>query len=392
MPVVLAPLAAVGIAIIALLIMLGAALLAKWIAHIIPRNIPVIGSWIADRVEGLANLAVASIQGFLSDAVHPVVKLMTAPFTVIGRLYDVATSTLNQMYATLRAIVTATIPRAIATAERYTVNAVAALKRYVQDLVGTVERRLTALINAARAYAASLVADLKRYVQDLVATVERQLIRLIDQVRTYAEDLVRAAEAAAAAALARAVHNLTALITDLRTFVVDSVRTLEDLIAGRFAQAERDALAAAKAAEAGAIATVDGAVTSALAGVWPALVTDVDALAGEWADVFPDILAGGLDWAKVIPRDLAGEVAITGALAGVLTRYLRECGLPNCRNLGGLGRELQALLGIVEDGSFLALIVALATDPKGAARTVDAVFGPVARATTNGVADLIGVR
>jgi hypothetical protein len=57
--------------------------------------------------------------------------------------------------------------------------------------------------------------------------------------------------------------------------------------------------------------------------------------------------------------------------------YLRECGVPNCVNLSQLGKDLQALLGLVEDASFLALIVDLIHNPAEGADIVNTVFGPV---------------
>lgn len=393
MPVVaIAPLAAVGIAIMALLLLLGAGYLAKFVARIMPTNIPLIGGTIRAIVEGAAQSALDAIGSALRAAVKPVEKIITGPIAVAAALYGVTLQFANQVYDQLRTIATVTVPRVITTVEAYADTAVRGLRRYLVDLIETITRQLEALITAARAYAASLVASLKRYTQDLVGTVERQLIRMIDQLRTYAEDLVRAARAAAAAALAAAVTDLTRTIDVLRSFVVAQVHALTDLIETRFSKAEADALRWARDAETAAVGTIDAAVTAGVAAVWPTLVTDVDTLVGEWEAVFPDILTGVGDIAKAIPRDIAGEAAITGVVTGVLARYLRDCGLPNCKNLGGFGRDLQALLGLVNDAAFLTLITGLALSPAVTAREVDDVIGGVARATTSTLADLVGVR
>ena len=388
----LAPLAAVVVALLAAILLLAALYLGKYIARVMPTNIPLIGSSIRSFIESASNLAIASIQGLLDNAVEPLVKVITAPVAVIGRLYDILLSTVNRIYSMTKTIVTVTIPRAISVAESYAATAVAAARRDLTDLVRATEAQLARAIDLARAYAAALVATARRDLTDLIRKTEAQLAAAIYAVRRYAEDLFHVAEAAAAAALATAVHTLTGMITELRTFTVDAIRTLDDLIQGKFAQAEADALAAAHAAELAAVGAIDAAVTTGLAGVWPSLVTDIDTLTGAWEDVFPDILTGVKDLARAIPRDIAGEAVLTGAMAGVLTRYLRDCGLPNCRNLSSLGRDLQALLGLVGDAGFLALVTGLALEPAATAREVDDVFGPVARDTADALTHLVGVR
>ncbi len=93
--------------------------------------------------------------------------------------------------------------------------------------------------------------------------------------------------------------------------------------------------------------------------------------------------------------DLPGTLAAiaTGALAlsRVQLRYLRECGIPNCKNLGGFGRLLQDLIGVVETGAILVLVAEAAQHPEATARTVNELVGGPVREAAHTFRELAGV-
>jgi hypothetical protein len=104
-----------------------------------------------------------------------------------------------------------------------------------------------------------------------------------------------------------------------------------------------------------------------------------------------DVVAGVRAIAGANVTDLAGVGALAGATALTLTRFLRECGIPNCRNLGKVGRDLQGLFAFAEDGALLGLLAAMITDPAGTATEVENVLGPVARGAVTATRETIGV-
>ena len=162
-------------------------------------------------------------------------------------------------------------------------------------------------------------------------------------------------------------------------------------IEARFAQglkyADAVALSTATAAV-GALTTDVGKVAHA---EWVAITDDVKALEGVIASDLPDIGALVRAIPRAVPLDIAGTIGGTLALERVLTRYLIDCGIPNCRNLGGLGRELADLLKLVEGAGFLAFLVAMVTDPDGTSREVNDVVAPIVVDTVNGARHLIGL-
>ncbi len=112
---------------------------------------------------------------------------------------------------------------------------------------------------------------------------------------------------------------------------------------------------------------------------------------GVAATDFPDITAWLKGISTTAATDIAGVTALSVATAGTLARYLERCGMPNCRNLSKIGRDLQDLFALIEGGSFLALIAYMISDPEGAAREAQSVLGPVVDDIGNGIRDLIGV-
>jgi len=68
---------------------------------------------------------------------------------------------------------------------------------------------------------------------------------------------------------------------------------------------------------------------------------------------------------------------------------MRECGVPNCRNLSSLGRELHQLLDDLAGGALLALFAALISDPQGTAHWLTDNVGGVVEDAVTGARDLL---
>ena len=353
MPIAL--LAPVVIALVALLIIYGGRYLAHFIAAIFQR-IPVPGMGTVGRfVAGLADAAVAAIEGMLSAAVAPAVNLVLAGPRALGALFEDAADAAGALYWMIRRV-TWWVDGLIAAvmAHLWAVEAVAL--KYAHNLYADA---------VARIYAVEAVA--LKYAHDLYADAVGRIYAVEAVALKYAHDLYADAVAriyAVEAAALKYAHNLYADAV-ARIYAVEAVAL--DYARSVAVQAERDA-----------IATVDTTAAAVAGTVWPDITADADALAGELATDLPDLRALVDAIPRVRPLDLADALAGVGAVEAVLTKYLRDCGVPNCRNLGKFGHDLQALFGLVEDGALFALLAALITDPGDTVRPLHDFLAPLA--------------
>jgi hypothetical protein len=259
------------------------------------------------------------------------------------------------------------------------------------NLISAVETVLLADIAAARDYALRLARSVEVWAAAQLAAAVLALHQLISAVETRLLNLISAVETHIFAVLAADVAALLARIASLQAWTAAQVQGALAFTAARFAQAEADIVTAEHAAIAQSIALVDAGVVHGLSDVWGDVTTAAAAAEGVIATDFPDILAGLKDIAGAVPADIAGVAALTGGLSIALTRYLEQCGVPNCRNLSKYGRDLRDLLGLVEGADFLAWLVELAHDPHGAAVEVETVLGGITRPIASEARSLFGV-
>lgn len=279
--------------------------------------------------------------------------------------------------------------------------------------VGKLRDLITAAIHTAHAYAAGLVAS-----------VRAELARDIGHAEDLAKNLAKAAEAEAAHALHEvkvqvygSIHDVENLARHLATAATaDAAKALAGVktqvygsihaVEGAYRAADTDltklvtstavtTLGAAEHYTDLAIKTIKGIVVVDIPGVvapvYDGLIEDVGVLGGVIATDFPD-LSSLLD-ALPSTDGLTTAASIAGALtiARVMTRYLSECGIGNCRNLSGIGRAFQDLFGIVEGGAFLALLAELIADPQGAAQDLDSFLSPIVDPLVSAGRELLGV-
>ena len=326
-------LALVVVALVALAIIYGAKLFTRLLQQLFDR-IPVPGMKTVGRfIVGLADTAVAGIEAVLSASVSPAIALVTAGPRAIGVLLD--------------------------------------------DMVKVADTLYWQVVHTAGAILAQLKA-VGHYLADRIDTVAYQLGSLIAADAHYlANRIDTVAAEARALTVATGHYVMTVLAGELAR--VDAALSY---LAGRIDTVYGAAVTAARGyaieAEHAAIATVDTTAAAVAGTVWPDITADADALAGQLATDLPDLRALVDAIPRVRPLDLAGALAGVGALEAVMTRYLRDCGVPNCRNLGKFGHDLQALFGLVEDGALFALLAALITDPGDTVRPLHDFLAPIA--------------
>ena len=382
-------LAAAVVALIALMVLYGIAYLVKVVAHMMPDiHIPLLGN-LRDIALAAANTVLTAIGSLMARVLSPIGKIIQYPIEVVQRIIAAIYAAIGATLDTVSWVVTHAIPAAIHHLSKSVFHRISQLAGNVWAGIHAAERLAHHLVAAAVGTLGHTIAALRAGVWDGIHTVEH--------------DLSRAEKAAAAAAAAA----LTQAEKYARNYVASTVKTINGDIAG-VDQSIAHALGTAETYTAKAVKTLAGTVASTAAGVAGSLVTDIDhgvtaALGAAWPTVegdigaiggvlgagWPDIQAwlGDLDLSKI--GDIAGLASVVGVLSNVVTRYLRDCGAPNCRNLGGFGRDLQSLIGLVEDGAILALFADLAFRPAEAASDVESVLGGLARGTADTVSSLL---
>src|SRR6266702_1706265 len=212
--------------------------------------------------------------------------------------------------------------------------------------------------NLARAYATAKFTEAVHFAEHVYNVVRAYATAKFAEAVHFAEHVYNVVHAEVAESLAAAKHYAGAIALSTATAVVGIFST--DL--GKVAAAE-----------------------------WVKITDDVAALEGVIATDLPDIGALARAIPRAIPRELADVIAGGLAVDALAIRYLRECGIPNCKNLHGFGKDLQRLFGLAEGAAFLGFLAYIITDPDGATRETEQVAGAILSDTIDGVRHLIGV-
>lgn len=391
MPIVaVAGLGAVADAIVAIIVILAIVAVAYLISKF-GSYIPYIGGWLAAQTTKFLAWTRDQLYSVYDKMAWGLTATVNATVTIITFFPQKVLDAAGVLYYTLSWIKFTLVPRALSAAYDFA-SAVAvaaygyALALYNQavDFTRTVELAAygyalslysqaigfaQAVLSAAYAYTATLYSATLAQISALEAAVGADLAAL----STFVGAEVLAAEQYAAGLVTAAVQALEADIaaTEAR---------LTALIQSYVAAAEKDVLT-----------LVDGAAVVALTDVWPGLVTDVDGILAEIPQELTDIRDLLATIPRAIPGDLASALSALGVLAIPLLRYLRECGVPMCKNLHGLSDLFNDLLTVETDLALLGLFTTAARSPRRAAALIMGTIAPVVREASAVTRDLIGV-
>lgn len=364
MPVV----AVFAVALVALLILLASAYLVEWTSNLVPNwHIPGLGN-IRSTYKSLANGALAAVLNLMDDAVHALAVCITTP---MGWVINWLTNIIEFCEATANAVkwlVTTEIP---------------ATSRAIQAWVN-------GLITATKAYAVAYVLQTSRSIQSWATGITAAALT---DAKAYTLDTSRAIQSWVNGLVAQAVATAEA-------FTLAQSRAIQAWVTGLIGGVQNDAAAASAAAAAAASAA--SKALSAATGATNAAVTDVAALAAKvpsiveglvdvpvaaaidavWGDL-TDAVDGAIDVAgdldtditdalkdvtKAVPTDLVGVLAGVTSISIAATRFMRDCGIPNCKNLSGLGNFLEDLLDGASLAAMLAMLLEIVHDPEQAAQ------------------------
>jgi hypothetical protein len=348
MPVALALLPAIIIALLCVLLYLAVQQAVKVIGMSMPDwHIPGLGS-IRDAVVNAGTSVFNATASYLDGQVRPLAHALAAPVIVFRRLFDRYLGTLQTVYNTLHVIVSVKLPAVYHAAINWADH----------------------VYNLAVAFAAARIAALA----SVVELRYRQAIGWADHVYNLAVAFAAARIAALALTVDQLYHQALAYAD---AAVSGLARTVEQLYRQAIAYAD----AAAKAAFLAAISTIDASVGAICLPLWPEVAGAISRIEAAAAGAFADQLARLKGISRVSPGTLTGEIAGTLALVTTLAEFTADCVIPNCRNLSQVGRDLQAIFGLVEEGLIVALLAEAASDPAGTAHVVrDAIGGTLGSA------------
>ena len=385
MPIVLAGLALVLVAVLGMLLLSGYEQFAKATSQLVPDwHIPGFGSprqwWNA-----AAGALGASVAGVFAYSLGPLAHLIQVPVrwlqkhlsgwlaagvavlhvltylrtSLIPWVLNAAITRANQLYLAARAYAASLV-----TELRTLLSAV---ETRLLNLVSAVELRVLALLAAAVAGLHALVSAVELRLLGLLSAVESRLLALVSAVELRLLGLLSAVES-------RLLALVSAVVAELRT---ELAVTKAWLIAYCDATVARVVNAA--------LANEHVLLGRALAATWPRALDEIDQV----------IAAADTDFAAALANlrglrglSLANPFAVVGALAGVLTgllRFTRDCTIPNCRNLSQVGRDLQELFAVVEGEALIGLLVAAAHDPGGVGRAALDVAAPLITDAADGI-------
>lgn len=384
--------AAVAAALTALLLLYGAKLFADLLSHLIPRF--GVGPFHVDLgglIRGAANAALHAVENLMDSSLHALVAFITYPVHVVDQLFGWLVNGITEAATTAEWIVDTYVPRYYHAALAYAYKLTVYAEHYAVTMANNVYRALVHNVAQLRAMIAAgdravtlwVISNIKMLERLINSTYNRTYSLLasnIKQIDTWLVNDVKALQSDIGRAVATGEAYTRAYATGVTSALTSEVAALDAKI-----------VTATSTAISGAVGVITTDIGNIAATTWQDLDTAVTAATGVLATDFPDIGAWikGLDITKAL--DIAGVTALSISTAGVIARYLEQCGIPNCRNLSAIGRALQDLFGAVEDGALLAFLIYLISDPEGAAAELQAVLGAIVDPLVSAGRDLLGV-
>lgn len=392
MPVVAVPgLAILAAALLALLALLASKYLVKVIAYIIPDwHIPGFSnlrSWILNAAES----SMRAVANTLDSAVGILGSYVAYPVAVLKALLDALAAGITATADTLHWVMRSGVPHLISILRVGVWAGIHALHHALTHLLHAAVRHLAHLIALARHFAAHLVHDLRIGVWKGIHGIEHLAHHLVSALAAVVATNLALANKYTRQYVAQAVHGIKVALGDVDKSIAQSLGTAEKYTDKAIHTLAGTVATTATAAAGALITDIDTAITTTAEAAWGEIDDVVKELVKVLGTDLPDIAAGLRSIPKAIPGDLALAIAALGTLAIPMLRYMRTCGIPNCRNLSQYGRDLQSLLAIVEDGALIALFAEFVSDPQAAAQDAKTILGPIADGARSIARDVLGV-
>lgn len=390
MPVALAGLADVAYAL--MLLLLAAALTA--LIYVLVNSLgkaPVVGSWISHTLAGWLTDARNALLKSARSSWHGLVNLfnwgnhLLATILVHGyQFYDEASAAVSRIaFVRLPEIAGHAYSQALAlydTARADITSAYQQATHYAAGLVSAAEAWAQARINQLALEATSLFTRAEHDALTWVSQAESGAANLVTESSTALRADIASAEAIAAHEVSALQASVQAAVNQLAADITSGLQTAEALASSQVTALQR-----------GIVTDLETIGDSAISIAWPDAVPDLQALRGILGADFPwlnDLL--GL-MAGAGTAGLLGALIRSMATSQALTKLATDCIVPNCRNLGGLGSDLQQLLGLLSDAALAAWIAELVHSPGAWAQDMQATAAPAGDSVITSARTLLGI-
>lgn len=389
-PLALVP-AAVIAALLAIIFILAWNTFGAALVHAISVDIPYVGNVLGDLVELALDGAYAIVAALMDYIVAPIENFIIRPIEAIQNPINALEYAVGQLASGMQSIVTGIIPAAVTALANLSGTIGSGASTLIFNDINETTGRFSLEIDAISGRVDSDFTSAESYAHALF----EQAMATTAAVGLSAAEISNIADNVATSIVDASLSNINGLIN---TGVATATGYADTLAAGIEADIAR-AVATAEAFATTAIAGVKGidtvdvdnvvaAAIGAIATELPAAVVGAIDTAGDWG---ADIIDGLRDIPLAKIGSLAGVAALAGATTLSFARYLEECGIPNCENLSQYGKDLQSLLGLVGDASFLALLVELIEHPGSASETFNDTFGGAVSAGESLTHQLLGI-
>ncbi len=369
MPVVaVGAIGAVIAALLALLILYGIRALAQVVGHLVPDwSFPGLGN-IRSHIVGAAQAALRGTAAWLDAAAGAAAGWVLAPWHVIRVFMDKVASLANSTYL---------MGSRLLHLAQHVYNLARA---YAAAQALRVLHFAEHVYNVVRAYATAKFAEAVHFAEHVYNVAHAEIAAVLSAATHLAQHVYNLAIAYAFAKVLTAIHFAEHVYNVAHAEIAQSLAAAKHY-AGAIALTTATAVVGIFSTDLGKVAAAE----------WVKITDDVAALEGVIATDLPDIAALARAIPRAIPRELADVIAGGLAVDALAIRYLRECGIPNCKNLHGFGKDLQGLFKLAEGAAFLGFLAYIITDPDGATRETEQVAGAILSDTIDGVRHLIGV-
>lgn len=388
--VALPALALIVVALLALLLLYSADKLGKFISSLMP---DISFGWVGSLrgwVDGAISSAYNTVAGWVSASVGPIEKFFLIPYHIMSELYLKVIHTYESVYNNL-VLAYRYAEHIYNLAAQFALNYVHQAIAYTQHVynlaVGEAESLATRAEHSAEGYALHLYDAAKADILDVAHEAEALYAQAVQTAQSLAVQAESLAQSLAAGVASTALAEVQAVQHLAQSLYADALDYADKLGAGVLSDAEHYAAGAIGAA----VTDIDHAVTGAVQGIWDGISTGVSDLEGALGVDLPDVGALVRAIPRAVPADIAAAIAGAYAMSAVAVRFMAECGVPNCKNLSKIGRELQALFSLVEGASFLAFIVGMVKDPQTTAQETVSLLSVIVKDELAAFRNLVGI-
>lgn len=371
----------------ALLAILGMGVLLEMLARSIDRMLG--ANWLS---RGLNNIwggiqgALNTIGGWLDGVAAGIANFIEAVPSLLQTFAEFIAVPLQVHAEWLRYLARTWIPSAVDALWKGVNNVYAWVTGWVTGLINGVYAWTMRLVDLTKAWVSGLVNELYRWISKVAADIYAWAQAGFNGVYRWAMSLADGIKAWVSGLINNVYAWITQQISALRTWVTGIVVTA-------MSQAINAALDLARRFTDQAIGALVNALAIAaalpLTPAWPRIRDAIDAIAqalpGSLAAVLPKI--GSIP--RALPRDLAGILAAVGAIAAVGVDWIKECGVPLCRRLGGFGSEIDALQDALLILDLMDVVSDIINDPRGSASDAATAFSSLITEAADGIIDAV---